>query len=274
MAVTNTDICLNPDPVGNLAERVCPGENGSSRSLRGSFVGTTGRKVLKSSDSDLITKFSQYALVGTNGSGFEHGLKAAQLAISKSLSGANEPLVRDGAYLSVIVVSDEEDDGWALTRLIDSYTGKNFGALGLTTFSFTDQDFISYAQSVKGNQFSVSTITGTRNPNGSMCSASHSQPTEEGTQYIRAANATGGIVQSICSPNWDTLLASMGDDLNSQITQIQLDGVPDFRTIHVYVNGEETTEWEYIYATHSVKFNTGHVPEAGDEIRISYLKKI
>jgi len=198
VAVTTTDVCLNPDPVGNLSQRVCPGQNGTTRSYRGGFVGTSGRKVLKSTDSDLVSKFAQYANVGINGSGFEHGLTAAKLAVEKVLGGQNEPLIRSNAFFSVIVISDEEDDGWGLTRMVDKYTGKNFGTLGLTTYSFTDTDFTAFMSPVKGTQYAVSTITGTKNANGTMCTSAHSQPEEEGAQYIRAANASGGIVQSIC----------------------------------------------------------------------------
>jgi len=272
VAVTTTDICLNPDPVSNLSQRVCPGQNGTTRSYRGGFVGTTGRKVLKSTDSDLVTKFGQYALVGTNGSGFEHGLGAAQLSVQKVLSGANEPLIRSNAFLSVIVISDEEDDGWGLTRMVDKYTGKNYGTAGLTTYSFTDTDFTSYMSTVKGNQYAVSTITGTKNADGTMCRSAHSQPEEEGGQYIRAANATGGVVQSICDSDWNNLLNSLGRDLGAQITQVALEGTPDPATIHVFVNSVEVTGWQFVAGNDSVKFDPAHLPAPGDQIRIDYMR--
>ena len=59
--------------------------------------------------------------------------------------------------------SDEEDDGIGLS-MTDAYNGHNFYAEGLTTFRFTEDDMISYLQSVKGaGKFAVSTITPTRN---------------------------------------------------------------------------------------------------------------
>ena len=272
-AITTTDVCQNQMP-DDLTQRVCPADYGgtSETHLRGAFVGTTGHKVLHRGDSDLVSRFNSYAHVGTNGSGFEHGLYAARLAVEKSLNGQNEALVRSDAFLAVIVVSDEEDDGIGLSQT-DAYTGYNFWDMGLTRFRYTDDDMISYLASVKGaGHFSVSAITGTRNADGSMCSSPHSQPAEEGTQYIKAAQKSGGILQSICETNWNASLANIGLDLDSQITQIALPSHPDVPTIHVTVNGESTSTWSYNAGNNAVKFDSGHVPPEGAKIQVTYYE--
>ncbi len=274
-AITTTDVCQDQIPL-DLAERVCPVDYGGSAAthLRGAFVGDTGRKVLKKGDTDLITKFDQYTKQGVGGSGFEHGLKAAEMAIQKVQSGQNAPLIRPDAFLAVIVVSDEEDDGIGL-GMLDAYNNHNFVAEGLTTFRYTADNFVSYLQGVKGaGKFSVSGIVATRDGNGNLCSSASSQPAEEGTQYIRAASLTGGMVQSICDTNWNSKLAQIGLDLDAQITQVVLPSKADPATIKVYVNGTLMNEWTYSQANHSVKFNTGFVPVEGSAIKVTYLEVI
>ena len=268
-ALTSTDIC---DPYGALTPE-CPvayGGNFETR-LQGRFVGTTGRTVLKDSDADLVTKFNSYAKMGVNGSGFEHGLRAAHLAVEKSLSGANQALIRSNAFLSIIVVSDEEDDGLGLSQT-DSATGKNFHREGLTNYKYTHNDFINYVNGVKGKgNFAVTAITGTRDQAGKICTSAHSRPPEEGTQYINAANATGGKVQSICEVNWSQSLGEIGQDLTAQISQISLQKVPYVPSIVVKVNGAAVTTWEYVSGSNGIKFGATSTPPPGAQISVTYL---
>lgn len=273
IAVTSVDVCQDTMP-SDLSQRVCPAEYGGSPAthLRGNFRGDVGRKVLKQSDGDLISRFTSYTHLGTGDSGFEHGLKAAQMAVDKVRSGQNEALLRNGAFLSVIVVSDEEDDGIGL-GMKDAYNNHNFVAEGLTTFRFSDDDLISYLNGVKGaGNFSVSAIAATRNADGTMCSAPHSMPLEEGTQYIKVAHKTGGILQSICDTNWNNLLAQMGADMSSQISQIKLNATPALvSSIHVSVNGAPTANFIYVKGSNTIKFNADSVPPPGSHITISFM---
>jgi len=268
-ALTSTDIC---DPYNALTPE-CPVSYGGSfeTHLQGRFVGTAGRTVLKDSDADLVSKFNAYAKMGTNGSGFEHGLRAAHLAIEKSLSGVNQALIRSNAFLSVIVVSDEEDDGIGLSQK-DAPTGKNFTTEGLTNFKYTHNDFISYVNGVKGKgNFAVTAITGTRDQAGKLCTSAHSNPLEEGTQYINAAKATGGSVQSICEANWSQSLGEIGQDLAAQISQIALQKTPYVPSLLVKVNDVTVTTWEYVAGSNTIKFLASSTPPPGSQISVTYL---
>jgi hypothetical protein len=270
--VTTTDICASKNPtLVPAAERYCPTLDGSSSShYRGSLVGTSGKRVLKPTTADLNSRFLNYANVGTNGSGYEHGLKAAEMAVTKSLNGDNEGLVRNDAFLAVIVVSDEEDDGIGL-GITDQYSGKNFVKEGLTSVHYTENNLIDYLQLAKGaGKFSVSTITGTRLANGQLCTSSHSQPKEAGTQYIAAANKTGGIVQSICDNNWSASLANIGQDISGQSSQIVLSHDAYDGTIKVYVNGVLNNDWSYHAGNHTIKFAAGKLPPEGAKVKVSY----
>lgn len=274
--ITSTDICADEAPsLVPMAQRYCPTVSGTpSGRNRGSLVGDLGSRVLSTSTQNLASKFLNYATVGTQGSGFEHGLKAAEMAVAKSLAGQNESLVRQNAFLAVIVVSDEEDDGIGLGKT-DAYSGVNYVAEGLTSVNYTHGNLISYLRSTKGEgRFSISTITGTRNADGSMCQSTHSQPLEEGTQYIAAARETGGIVQSICSQNWSNSLSAIGRDISAQSAQVVLSRVPYAGSIQVFINGVANMNFDFLPAANTVKFKAGFVPTRGSVVQVKYKYSI
>ena len=267
-AITNTDVCDEILPAA-LEDRSCPFYYGGSSAthLRGSFIGP----VLSAATPNLTTEFKNQTALGTNGSSFEHGLKATQLAISKVLSGDNENLLRDESFLSVIVVSDEEDDGIGL-GMTDAYNLFNFVEEGLTSFSYTPDNLINYLETNKGaGNFSVSAITGTRLADGTMCSAPHSQPLEEGTAYIDIASKTGGSLQSICDTDWGISLFQLGQDLNAQATQILLDRQPIVSSIKVSVDGVDNTNWTYFPTINTIKFDANSLPAVGSDIQVEYM---
>ncbi len=274
IGVTSTDVCDTGSPSlfpSNL--RYCPTTDGRPASrLRGSLVGPAGSRVLTRDTPNLAGRFVSNARVGISGSSYEHGLTAMKMAISKSISGQNDGLIRSDAFLAVIVVSDEEDDGIGLGQT-DLYSGRNFVQLGLTSYRYTSDDMVRDTLAAKGaGRFSVSTITGTRNANGTMCTSAHSQPKEEGSQYISAANKTGGIVQSICDNNWSSSLATIGQDIAAQSSQIVLSQQPYPDTIKVQVDGHPTLAWSYNGGNNAVKFNIGSIPAAGSIVQIQYFQ--
>jgi hypothetical protein len=134
---------------------------------------------------------------------------------------------------------------------------------------------IDYLKTVKAQgKFSVSAITPVRLANGSLCSAPHTSPLEEGTQYIKAAAKSGGLLQSICDTDWSQSMATLGVDLSAQITQINLPSVPDPASIKVMANGQMTKEWTYNPANNAIKFNIGKVPPEGAQIYVGYFEKL
>jgi hypothetical protein len=270
--VTTTDICSSKSQNMILkSENYCPdSRTQDSTHHRGSLVGKEGGRVLTTSTHDIETLFKKYVNVGVKGSVFEHGLKAAEMAVTKSLNGANEDLVRSNAFLAVIIVSDEEDDGIGL-GMIDAYSKINYIAKGKTSARYTSKDFVARLSTLKGaGKFSVSAITGTRLDNGKMCKSEQSAPIEEGTQYIAAAGLTGGIVKSICDTDWASSLELLGQDIAGQSNQIVLSKKPHLGTIVLEVNGVEMTTWTYNSGNNSIKFNASDLPSYGSEITILY----
>ncbi|MBP9708293.1 MAG: hypothetical protein KBD78_11665 [Oligoflexales bacterium] len=273
-AVTSTDICKTGEiEAQKLEDRSCPIAYGKTTYNQGKFFGPKDLQVLSNGSANLITQFTQNAQVGTVGSGFEHGLKAAEMAFQKSIDGSNSALIRPDAFLAVIVVSDEEDDGIGLS-MAGGQENRNFWEEGLTRYRHTEDDFINFMNQHKGaGKYALSAITGTRKQNGELCKSNNGNPKEEGTQYIKAAQKTGGTIKSICENNWDQLLEDLGYEISAQITQIALEVEPIEDSIKVFINEIESKNWKYNKGSKTIQFKADSIPEDGDKITITYLKK-
>jgi hypothetical protein len=270
LAVTNADVCIKPMTSVSLDQRVCPVDENNvpmSSHRRGTFFGND-KQVISSSDLLGLELFREYIDVGTNGSGFEHGLKAAELGLLKSYNGQNQKLMRDDSHLAIIVVSDEEDDGIGLSMTNEQ--GINYVAQNKTYFRYTHLDFIDFVSTYKSaNDFSISAIAATRGPDGKICESQHAKPLEEGTQYFKAAESTGGVLKSICETNWEDSLAEIAEKLNQRLESFRLKSTPIAKTIKVYINNDLSNQWEYIKSTNSIKI-TQSMPSAETSIRIEY----
>jgi hypothetical protein len=217
VAATSLDVCdidwVNGKPKPNqhcpVVDGISPGQNIGGVMVgpeQGRFVvdGQSGKSVL-TPGSDFVSAFTRLAKLGTAGSNLEHGLTAARMAVEKSLSGVNKNFLRSDAFLSVVVLSDEEDDGVQMS-CEDGFGNTTLGADGkkdlnackkggnspfldafgvapwavttntstnkpFTTYKYTAADFKAYLDqsSVKGKgRANVNAITGLRGNDGKI----------------------------------------------------------------------------------------------------------
>ncbi len=131
IGVTTTDVCRIDAKGKKLTDEHCPdpdamvdGTKVGGRWIgpqRGEFIidSESGQKILTPDMKDFVKSFKNLATVGTSGSGIEHGLTAARFALEKSMNGINEgknsrgekvKFLRPGVPLSIIILSDEEDN--------------------------------------------------------------------------------------------------------------------------------------------------------------------
>jgi len=188
----------------------------------------------------------------------EQGLEAAYRALSDPLlhslddprtpqaGDGNGGFLRDEARLAIIFVTDEEDFS---TQPVPFYE--------------------TYFKSLKNNdsgKLSISAIAGP--PDLSTCSTASSS----GTRYIQLAQSTGGVVESICTPNWAESLKKLSDTTFGPKRTFPLSDVPaDPAQISVRVNGADvTTGWHYEPSTHSIVFDLGAAPPPGSYIEVTY----
>jgi hypothetical protein len=206
--------------------------------------------------------------VGTVGSSCEAGLEAAYLALSSPLIGDpdhNGSFLRRDAFLSVILLSDEEDS---------SQPGMCMGRIthpGDTAF------FTNFFFSIKGhrrqNMFTFSSIVSDPDITGG-CSSACGQGFSPGRRYVDVTRRTAGVYTSICDCDFRTRLEELGRTAFGYKTEFFLENPPaPDQPIAVVVNGVERTrdvEWEYDPVNNSIQFMAATIPEPGWPIDVSY----
>lgn len=223
-------------------------------SMQGRFQGTP--TVLNAATPDLINTFKTNVNVGDTGSGVERGLEAARLALSEPLlSGYNTGFLRDDAFLAIIFVSDENDGGSeADAPLQDSVS-----------------TYVTFFQNLKGAEnVNLSVIIGDV-PNG--CD-NGSNNAKAGYRYEEAANAVGGLIESICAEDFGPVLAELGEFIGGLVTAFPLTYTPIPDTVEVRLDGvifpPGPTTWEYKQPQNVVQFAPDAIPPECTEVKISY----
>lgn len=244
--------------------------------VNGRFVAANGNKRFVTRPT--ASQFAANVKVGTNGSGDEKGLAAAQAALSLPntadsgttcgadtdctapercwdgfCGGRNRGFLRPDAALEVVIVSDEEDH-----------------SPGDLAF------YVNFFKSIKGiyntNLFHLHAIVG---PRGGCSSSAGSA--DAGERYINVASQTGGAIVSICDSSFAAGLSSIGDIAFGLRTQFFLGRIPEPSTITVKVgtsacDSRSGANWTYDVNSNSVVFaETGAcMPQAGNRVEIKY----
>ncbi len=203
-------------------------------------------KIITPETDDVRGTFSDNAMVGASGSGWERGLEFGYQALSEPLvSSQNAGFLRPSAGLRLIMMSDEPDQS---SRSVDFY--------------------VSYFQNLKPNpsMVQINAITGGRNGCSTECGAADAD-----TRYTDAVDATGGVWASICECDFIDVLEVLAEE--SQVYQdtfpLSQDPVPE--TIVVTVDGTASTDWHYESRYNAVIFNSPEVtPSNGATVTITY----
>lgn len=267
MGITSTDMCEAVRP-SDPEKIMCPDKSQTTPGLRGKL---TFGKVIRGLDDGARAEFAKLARLGTTGSSFEHGLSAAKAAISMSLAGQNNGLVREKSFLSVVIVSDEQDDGVGLSR--PNEAGKNWWAEGATRYKFTADDLVSYLRDVRPDgRFSVSSVVGLNRLTATEGPCGTNGTWEAGTEQLRASQLSGGFTLDICSSDWSAGLQAMAENFETQLSSFKLSSQPlDISSIVVAVDGIKLESgWKFFESRQAIVFDVEHMPAFGAKIEISY----
>lgn len=205
--------------------------------LRGALIG-------RETD-DMAAAFLAQLDVGYYGSRDEQGMAAVSLA----LDGRNPDLIRPGAALNVVFVSDEDDhspDG------IDDYIDAWRGASG-------------------SGELVVHAIVGNM-PAGCASGVTAADP---GERYLETAIMTDGYRESICADDYGAILQRIGLDLSNLNDTFWLEALPQPRSLEVYVADVAIPEraengWQYDGARNAIVFDGWAVPRPAMAITVSY----
>jgi hypothetical protein len=203
----------------------------------------------------LVSAFIQNVHVGTCGSGKEQPLRAMKLALSEPLlSGANAGLLRPGARLAVVIVSDDNDcsdAGWESGGThYGSVPSSSTGGGGWSaeepncgTYAENVNDFVSFLQTAIGGEVrdTVVAVIGSfalppATPGPDQCTLQVGGGQAEAAAPRNWAFVTGlganGISTSICSSSFHDTLQTLADMLVPQT--FPLEGAPaDWRMLTV-----------------------------------------
>ncbi|REG36223.1 hypothetical protein ATI61_102600 [Archangium gephyra] len=188
----------------------------------------------------------------------ERGLEAMYRALSDPLvfdmddprtpqtMDGNAGFLREDAKLAIIAVTDEED--------------------------FSPQPVAAYETfllGLKGGDRSKVLFSAIAGP-GDLTTCPRASST--GSRYIQLAQSTGGVVESICTPNWAESLERISENAFGPNRSFPLSETPsDTSRIVVRVDGAVVTGgWTYDAASNTVIFDVDKAPQPGASVEITY----
>jgi len=209
----------------------------------------SGVRIIDPSVAEPIPVFQRMADLGTWGAADEKGRAAAWSALVTQRDLANAGFLREDAFLSIVVISDEDD-----------YSGNS---------PVTLPNFINFLTDLKpsSDMVSFSSIVG---PPGNCPTA------ELGSEYLAVSDAIGGIEWSICDSNWDQVLQELGMQAAGLRREFFLSEVPVADSVAVWVvdNGTRNDfvnglDFSYDRSRNSVLFSS-YIPNPLSEVFIEY----
>ena len=200
--------------------------------------------------------FEAMARLGTSGSGDEMGLSTTFQALSTHTAGYNAGFLREEAALSVIVISDENDQS-------DHINPSELAHWMLELKE--DPEDVSFSSIVK--------------PPG-QCPKAYS----DGVRYHQVSHIVGGLVWPICEEDWGLVLTELGQEAARLVEHFPLSEVPLVGTVEVSVEeaggvtrqfsedpaGELPDSFVYDPVRNAVWF-TDYVPPGQAVVRIRYV---
>lgn len=233
----------------------------------------TGVFVITPATVNPINTFVTNASQGASGSGDERIFQSFQEALSSSL---NTDFLRPDSFFGMIILSDE-DDFSDPNRAEGDFSGgdHDYSDPGLETVASQVSYLDTLTQTTGSHRrYSVSAITVL----DSACQSSHSAQSAStiiGTRYIQLANATNGVLGSVCDSSFANSLAAIQQRILELSTAFPLEGTPKVDTIQVFVNGASvpagsTNGWTYDSTANAISFHGTAVPPAGAAISVKF----
>ncbi|MDP2312838.1 MAG: hypothetical protein Q8P41_08025 [Pseudomonadota bacterium] len=188
--------------------------------------------------------------VGTSGSRDEQGLRAMELATSEPLlSGANAGLVRTGADLAVIVLSDEDDHS---PGDVEAYEG--------------------HLAALKGEgRVRLSAVVGEL-PAGCASPYAAADPAE---RYLDVAVWSGGLTDSICRQDFSETMKQLALNAMGLSDTFALSQVPEPENLEVRRDGvllhpRDENGWRYAPGPNAIILDGYAVPGPGEGLEVRY----
>lgn len=202
------------------------------------------------------------------GSSYEMGIKATLHALAKKDQNPNRSFFRPDTPLAVVVVSDEDELSSGLGR-----TGNNPVAPNIPAWSQENepQYLVDTIKSTLDVPFTFNAIGVV--PGDGACQFEQANQADSNAVgnfanvYKEAVDLTGGVLESICSPDFSPTLKGIARSIKKLLYSITLSHVPKPGTVSVTLNpADPGITWEVIG---DKIFFKESVPE-GTQIKVEY----
>lgn len=180
-------------------------------------------------------------------SGDEQALRAMIYAIEKRNTD-NANFFRNGADIAMIVLSDEDE--------------MSTGPVHATK----PESVIQTVRSVWGDSKRLFTYGMITMPGDTACHASQGGDGHYGMHVADLAQLTGGIVGSICAPDYSPTLGLIGERARQLLEYVQLSAHPNIETVKVSFTPAFQTDWH----VDGNRIYFDNPPPKGTKIRIAY----
>ncbi|MGE3684429.1 MAG: hypothetical protein AB7G93_22140 [Bdellovibrionales bacterium] len=249
------------------------GPIGGSAIRSGTFLLTSGMPAL-----DIKNLFAINIKTGTRGDGVrESAFQSLRAVLRRNEDGsvgyngeshtALASFRRDDAFLAVIIVTDEEDQG----RKADNTAYADIQEYTDAFVAFMD----GYTGGTAGDRrYNVSGIVLEDKNN---CPYNLNSQATQGDRYVSIATATKGVIGNICSADFSEQLDIIASQIVSLATRFKIKGEPVPGTIRVSVDGvvvpqDETNGWTYVAegGSHYIEFDGSAVPPQGSQLSVNY----
>ncbi len=238
----------------------------------GSYTNDLGQSVvapqiLTATTPDLEKAFIANILRGINGSGDERTHQSLRAAMNNTTNQAMG-FPRADAYLSVIMVSDEDDFSWDGSGSKDNQYGDPLLHPASVYVNLMDTLTSSTATNRRYNINSIAILD-------AACRAALGENGRKiAVRQNELATLTGGILGSLCA-DFGTTLSTISNKIIELSTQFYLDRIPRAGSLRVFVGGIEvpldsTNGFSYNATNNSITFHGTAVPTAGAQISVSY----
>ena len=210
-----------------------------------------GEDWIDNEDPDGAARFEEYVQVGICGGGYEMGLEAAYLAVTTANAGFRRP----GASLSVVFVSDEEDNSPGTTSEYVRQFRERVDAEGRQAF----------------NASALVIVDETNCSEEQLSSGAH-----RNIRFPDVATQTEGAVGDLCTEDFDNIVSQVSQASSRMLDTFFLSEYPSPGSLEVGV-GEVIVpctagEWSYqiVNDRPAIVFSADALPPPGSRITASY----
>lgn len=243
----------------------------------GPVNGQSGVYLITPQTQNINATFLQNIMQGTNGNGDERAFESMERTLAHTLNDEfNFP--RPDAFMSVIIVSDEEDYSNNTASVHEDY---NFAGL------YPVDNYVNFLDTLVGttpasrsSKYNVNSIS----IKDQACLTSIGGNAQKiARRYTELVQKTNGISGSLCE-DFGPTLAEISHKIVELATQFYLDRIPQEDTLQIFINGINVPKlasgdpqpWNgflYHAETNSVTFHGSSVPPQGSQISVKFDPK-